>query len=82
MSQDMLAGARVSYAVSASLPQLHCCWPPLRHAPHPRPLTHAYFLRPRPLQLKAPVTATADQKLKAKTKKPLKPGAAFGMARQ
>lgn len=36
----------------------------------------------QPLQLKAPVTATADQKLKAKTKKPLKPGAAFGMARQ
>jgi len=28
------------------------------------------------------VTATADQKAKIKTKKSLKPGAAFGMARQ
>ncbi|KAI7842068.1 hypothetical protein COHA_004265 [Chlorella ohadii] len=32
--------------------------------------------------LKAPVTATADQKAKIKTKKSLKPGAAFGAGRQ
>lgn len=44
--------------------------------------TLALWPPPTKPQLKAPVAATADQKAKAKAKKPLKPGAAFGMARQ